>query len=115
MRPRARFRRCVAVASAVAVFALPASLSAQETEEPPQPAPPKRGILTNEQIDTGFGVVFDLLVLRPLGLVGLGVGVVLYVPCALVSLADRDALTEATELFVIAPAQNVFTRRLGDF
>jgi hypothetical protein len=112
MRPRGRIRPCVAVAVAAAVLALPAALPAQEADEPP---PPQRGVVTNEQIDAGAGVVFDLLVLRPLGLVGLGVGCVLYVPAALVSLADRDALVEATELFVVTPFQNVFTRRLGDF
>jgi hypothetical protein len=100
---------------AAAVLVAPAALPAQEAEEPPQPPPPQRGIVTNEQIGATFGVVFDLLVLRPFGLVGLGVGCVLYVPAALVSLADRDALVEATEFFVVAPAQNVFTRRLGDF
>jgi hypothetical protein len=97
---------------AAVVLLLPAASRAQEAEEPP---PAKRGVLTNEQIDAGVGMVFDLLVLRPLGLVALGVGVVLFIPAAALSAADRDAFQEATEFFVKAPAQNVFTRRLGDF
>jgi hypothetical protein len=112
MRPRGRLHQCVAVVAAAGVLSLPAATYAQEAEEPPQP---ERSSTTREQIDAGFGIAFDLVLLRPLGLVGLAVGCALYIPAGLLSLPDRDAFTEATELFVIAPAENVFTRRLGDF
>ena len=53
--------------------------------------------------------------LRPFGLVGLGIGLVFFVPAAALSVADKNAFEEAVELFVMLAARNVFTRPLGDF
>ena len=59
---------------------------------------------------------FDVVILRPLGLVTLAVGAVAFVPVALLTAANgKDSLQAALEIFVTNPAQNVFQRPLGDF
>jgi hypothetical protein len=59
---------------------------------------------------------FDVVILRPVGLVALAVGAVLFVPVALVTAANgKDSLETALEVFVTGPAKNVFQRPLGDF
>ena len=59
---------------------------------------------------------FDLVILRPLGLVAAAAGVALFVPVAVVSAPNgRDGIQEAWELLVTIPAENVFQRPLGDF
>ncbi len=83
--------------------------------EDPQREPSERGVFTGEQVIGGVAVVVDLLVVRPLGVVATGVGLGLFVPAALLSLADYpDGVEEAWELFVTIPAKNVYERRLGD-
>ena len=59
---------------------------------------------------------FDLVILRPLGLVAVAVGAVAFVPAALITAPNgRDGIQSALELFVTEPAKNVFQRPLGDF
>ncbi len=71
--------------------------------------------MKNEQITGGVAVVVDLLVVRPLGVVATCVGLGLFVPAALLSLAGYpDSVEEAWELFVLVPAENVYERPLGD-
>ncbi len=75
----------------------------------------ERGVFETEQISAGVAVVVDLLIVRPLGAVATCVGLGLFVPAALLSLADYpDGLEEAWELFVLIPAKNVYERPLGD-
>jgi len=60
--------------------------------------------------------VFDVVVLRPLGLCQAAVGAALFVPAAVVTApGGKDAVEEAWEMFVVVPAKNVFQRPLGDF
>ena len=90
---------------------LPVPIRAEDSPREPS----EGGVLTNEQITGGVAVVVDLLVVRPLGVVATCVGLGLFVPAALLSLADYpDAVEEAWELFVTIPAKNVYERRLGD-
>lgn len=117
MRPRLRSLPRIAVAIAAAVIVLPAQLHAQDAGEgqDAEAGTSEKGIFTGAEIDQGVGKVFDAIVLRPLGLAGLAVGAVLFVPAAALSAADRDAFDECVDLFLRIPAENVFTRPLGDF
>lgn len=61
-------------------------------------------------------VVFDLLILRPIGVVSLAVGAAALLPVALLTAPNgRDSVETALELFVRAPMDDVFRRKLGDF
>ncbi len=61
-------------------------------------------------------VVFDLLILRPIGLVALAVGAATLLPAALLTAPNGRASVEtALDLFVRAPMEDVFGRKLGDF
>jgi hypothetical protein len=59
---------------------------------------------------------FDVVIVRPLGLVVLAIGAVAFVPAALITAASgKDSLEAALEIFVTGPAHHVFQRPLGDF
>ena len=61
-------------------------------------------------------VVFDVVLLRPLGLLRLVIGAAFFVPAAVVaSPGGFENIEEALELFVLAPAEDVLERPLGDF
>jgi hypothetical protein len=114
MRPRSRVLERIAVAILTAILCLPVPLRAEDQEEP---RPSEGGILTGRgpEIDAGFGMAFDAVILRPVGFVALCVGATLFIPAAILAAPDPDALQEAKELFLTLPAQNVFSRPLGDF
>lgn len=112
MRLRARSLPCLVVALALAASLVPVQTRAQD---PVEPTAPETGAFTRAKIDAEFGKAFDLVVLRPLGLAGLSVGAVLFVPAAALSAADPDSFEDAKELFLLHPAENVFSRRLGEF
>ena len=58
----------------------------------------------------------DVLVFRPLAAAATVVGVALFVPAAIVTAPNgQDGVNEAWELFVIAPADHVAKRPLGEF
>ena len=62
-----------------------------------------------------FDPVFDVLIVRPLGLVVAVVGVSMFPPVAVLSSpGGLDPLREALDHFVIVPGEYVFTRSLGD-
>ena len=93
-----------AVMTLIAGLLLPANAyaQAQEQVEPPSPNP--------------MAVGFDVVVLRPLGLVATAVGAVLFVPAALLTAPNgRDGVDTALKFFIIEPAKSVFQRPLGDF
>ena len=61
-------------------------------------------------------IIFDAMVLRPLGFVSTVVGVAFLVPAVLVSLPNGpQGREEAWGLFVEAPVERTFRRPLGDF
>jgi len=67
-------------------------------------------------IVTGLVDAFDVVILRPLGLVVLAVGAAAFVPAAFLSApTGRDGWDHALEHFVLEPTKNVFQRPLGDF
>jgi hypothetical protein len=64
----------------------------------------------------GAKASFDVVILRPLGLIGLAVGTGAFVPAALVAAPmGWDGIKPALDLFVVDPARHVFQRPLGDF
>ena len=88
------------MAAAFAGFLLPPAAHADAESGAPSPA----------------AVVFDAVLLRPLGLVRTVIGAAFFVPAAVVtSPGGLDSIEEALELFVLVPAKDVFERPLGDF
>lgn len=80
------------------------------------------GLLLPAQVHAGFqaphfvSVGFDLVLLRPLGLVGAAAGALLFLPAALVSAPNgKQGFDEVKERFISEPVQNTFRRPLGDF
>ncbi len=61
-------------------------------------------------------MAFDVVLLRPLGLLRLVIGAAFFVPAAVVaSPGGFDSIEEALELFVLVPAEDLLERPLGDF
>ncbi|MGH0029836.1 MAG: hypothetical protein ACQGVC_08600 [Myxococcota bacterium] len=88
---------------------------AQEAADPAEPDAPKGYFVETSQVYRGSVVAFDAVLLRPLAAVATGLGFALYVPAALMSLAEGpDAREEAWEHFVETPAKGVYERPLGD-
>jgi hypothetical protein len=88
----------------IAALLLSANAYAQAQEEVEPPSP--------NLIAAGF----DVVILRPLGLVAAAVGAGLFVPVALVTAPNGlDSLQSALTIFVTEPAKSVFLRPLGDF
>ncbi len=67
----------------------------------------------------GLVIGFDVALLRPLAVVTLVIGAVLFPPAALMAVVAgkgaNERVSEATELFVIEPFDEAFRRPLGDF
>ena len=90
------------IATLIATFLLPVDAHAGPEIEPRRPNP-------------AFAA-FDVVILRPLGLVVLAAGAVLFVPVAVLAApSGRDGIDPALDLFVTGPAKHVFRRPLGDF
>jgi hypothetical protein len=104
MRERIRANARAAVMVLIAGLLLSANAHAQAPEE-----------IESRSPNPGL-IVFDLIVLRPLGLVAVVVGGAAFPPAAGLTAANgRDGIQAALQLFVIGPAKNVFLRPLGDF
>ena len=59
---------------------------------------------------------FDVVILRPLGVVSTLIGAALFIPATVVTAPNGiDSIQEAWRLFVVAPAERVYTRPIGDF
>jgi len=102
MRERIRAGTRAAVVTLIAGLLLPANAQAQEEVETRSP-------------NTGL-VVFDVMVLRPLGLVALAVGAGAFVPAALLTAPNgREGIETALGIFVTGPANHLLHRPLGDF
>jgi hypothetical protein len=60
------------------------------------------------------GVVFDLLVMRPVGLIGLGIGAVLWLPAAAMTAAVQPSeIGRPTEVLILKPYRYVFDDSIG--
>ena len=103
MRERARQRLRVAAVTLIAGLLLSGNAYAQEQR------------VESESVNPA-AAGFDVVIVRPLGLVTLAVGAVAFVPVALITAANgKDSLQAALEIFVTGPAHHVFQRPLGDF
>ncbi len=129
MRERTRLRTCAAVMSLVAGLSLPAQAFAQggygptstpappqsQTPEPPREREPARAEARPPRPNPAL-MAFDLLIVRPLGLVAAAVGAVLFLPVALITAPmGRDSIQAAKETFITVPSHDVFKRPLGQF
>jgi len=108
MRRRPKSSARVAILTLIALLMLPAQGLAQAKKPAddlePQPSP---SILAS---------AFDIVILRPFGVVVLAVGSAMFVPAAIVTApGGRDNLEGALDFFVLSPYRDVFTRPLGDF
>lgn len=60
--------------------------------------------------------VFDVVIVRPIGLAAAAVGAALFVPTAIVTApSGLDSIQQALDHFVIVPGKFVFQRPLGEF
>jgi hypothetical protein len=60
------------------------------------------------------GPIFDLLVMRPIGLIGLGIGAVLWLPAAAMTMAAQPSeLHKPTEALIKKPYRYVFDDPIG--
>jgi hypothetical protein len=112
MSERTKSNARAAFMTLVAALLLPANARAiaPEEAEPQGPNPFVSGLVT------GLEIGFDVLILRPLGLVTMAVGAGAFVPAALIaSPMGRDGIEPALSIFVTDPAKHVFQRPLGDF
>ena len=112
MSERTKSNARAAFMTLVAALLLPANAGATASEEaePEVPSPFVSGLVT------GLGIGFDVLILRPFGLVTMAVGAGAFVPAALLaSPMGWDGIEPALNVFVTEPARHVFQRPLGDF
>ena len=104
MRKRARQSLRAAAVTLIAGLLLPGGAYAAD----PQPV--------QSNAANAAAAAFDVVILRPMGLVLLTVSTVLFAPVALLTAAGgKDSLREGLEVFVTSPAENVFQRPLGEF
>jgi len=115
-------------AAAVLLLALPALADEIEPEpyveeeavesEPEPVAEVEKEVESNvaNQRDRNFDQLFDLIILRPLGLAGTLVGGALFVPAALMaSPSGAEGIRGAWEVFVAPLYESTFQNPLGEF
>ena len=75
-------------------------------------AEPSNQATVNSVFDTGF----DLVILRPLGLVGLAGGAGLFVPAVILTApGGSEGVTDSVDIFLRTPWRDLVDRPLGDF
>ncbi len=68
------------------------------------------------RIDSVFETGFDLVVLRPLGLVGLVGGACLFVPAVILTApGGSEGVTDSVDIFLKTPWRDLVERPVGDF
>jgi hypothetical protein len=108
MSGRTRSSTRAAIAALIAAFLLPVDVCAAAREEV---EPPRRN-----PVVAGVAAGFDVVILRPLGLVVVATGAAAFVPIALVTApGGLDSVETALKIFVTEPGRYVFLRPLGDF
>jgi len=105
-RPRSSFRSVTAtLAIAIAVVLLLPGTGTAATER-----------TTSAGWKVYSLAVFDIVAVRPLGVLALAAGMAFVVPVALVTWpGGRETIDLAVERFVKVPANDVFVRPMGDF
>jgi len=98
------------IATLIAALLLPVSAYAGDGDLQPVAA------TAPNRIVTGMVATFDVVILRPLGLVVMAVGAAAFVPAAfLTAPMGMEGIRNASEVFVKEPTKQVFQRPLGDF
>jgi len=101
-----------AVMTLIAGLLLPVNAHALAPEQV-EPQSPNRIVAG---FKTGLIAGFDVVILRPLGLITMAVGAAAFVPATLIAAPmGWDGIEPALEIFVTGPAKSVFQRPLGDF
>jgi hypothetical protein len=94
----------------------PAEPPAAAAIERPTPAPVPAESKWQEATMRNIDVAIDLAVARPLALVALGAGAVMFVPAALMTAPNgMESVTEAYQRFVQEPGEYFYSRPLGEF
>jgi len=76
------------------------------------PAPARAASTTEKVVD----ITFDVLILRPSGVLSTVVGAALFVPSALLTLPmGKAGIDQARSVFITPPYENTFTRKLGEW
>ena len=79
------------------------------------PAVSTAGGFEDSHAECSYPKIFDLMIMRPVGLVGLGIGTVLFVPYGpLSALVSPDGFAAPWETFIAQPARFTFGRPLGE-
>ena len=116
MRKRTRSSLRAVAATLVAGFLAASGAEAQPPAEAPTQPLAQAPELLEPSAPNPAAAVFDVLVVRPLGLVVLPVGVAAFIPAALLTAPNgKESLLTALDLFVTGPANYVFQRPLGEF
>lgn len=101
-----RRRLLGAVLALSLVLAPPLAASAQSLDEDPWWKGPLRG----------FDIFLDVVLIRPLSVIGLVGGAALFLPAAVMtSPGGKETIGEAWELFVLVPGANVWEKPLGEY
>ena len=101
------------IATLIAALLLPAGAYAGEDPERVESTGQNRIVAG---MVTGLVATFDVVILRPLGLVAMAVGAAAFVPAAFLSAPmGREGFKTSADVFILEPTKHVFQRPLGDF
>jgi hypothetical protein len=104
----------IAAALVIAGLLAPAAGRADGAQPADQAAPVERHWYDSAARNADAGV--DLLVVRPLGLVTLVAGTVLFVPAVIMTAPNgTESMHEAYDRFVREPGEYFYSRPLGEF
>ena len=71
--------------------------------------------LKQSSLDSAFDMGFDVIILRPAGVVGLVAGVGLFLPAVILTApGGTEGVTDSVDIFLATPWRDLFERPLGD-
>lgn len=103
-------RRAIALFAALCLLLLSVPALAQDNGDTESPASSGQS-----SVDNAFDIGFDILVLRPLGVVGLAAGAVLFVPAIIFSApGGSEGVKDSLDIFIETPWRDLVERPIGD-
>ncbi len=103
-------RRFTALFAVLCLFSFSVPAFADESE-----ATEDSGSSSQATMNQAFDIGLDVLVLRPLGTVGLAAGAVLFVPAVIFSApGGSEGVKDSLDIFIQTPWRDLFERPLGD-
>ncbi|HEU0198594.1 MAG TPA: hypothetical protein VFQ88_15450 [Nevskiaceae bacterium] len=114
-----RSRALVSALTLALGIAVAGIANAQSTLPAPAPAPapvtaPATSSIANVNSPAAGAMIFDLLLVRPLGLVATALGTGLFIVNLPLSVFEKNAPAQPFQKLVVDPARFTFTRPLGD-